>query len=417
MTAEDVAVVAEPVPLRHNRDFNLLWSGQAVSALGSRISEIAFPLLILAVTGSAAKAGLVGTSVLIANLVTLLPAGVVGDHYPRRRIMVICSLVQMVAVGTVVPAVLTGHVVLGWLVTVGAVQGVASAFYMGASRGALRRVVPRPQLGQALSRAQARDQTAFLMGPPIGGALFSAARFLPFACDALSFGAITLAAVLVRGSMDPVPGTVAPREPLRRDVTKGIRYVLRNSYLRTVAMWAAANNGIATGIVLMIVVLVRYRGGSPEVVGLVSATGPVGGLLGALLGPRLIRAVPGRRLVVVSSWLMVLCPVGMALAPSVGLIGVTAALSMFVTMPVNVVLLTRATELTSHDMQAQTGNAMLLLGSSIRWLAPFTFGLLADLWGPVTTTLVAAALYVVTAAWLQRQPALHQLDGPAPEAP
>lgn len=112
MTTEDLAATAvtEPVPLGRNRDFNLLWVGQAASALGSEISEIAYPLLILATTGSAAEAGLVGASVLIAHLLTLLPAGVVADRYPRKRIMVASSLVQLVAVATVVPAVYAGRV-------------------------------------------------------------------------------------------------------------------------------------------------------------------------------------------------------------------------------------------------------------------------------------------------------------------
>jgi hypothetical protein len=45
------AATGEPVPLRRNRDFQLLWSGQAVSLLGSQTSRIAYPLLVLAMTG------------------------------------------------------------------------------------------------------------------------------------------------------------------------------------------------------------------------------------------------------------------------------------------------------------------------------------------------------------------------------
>src|SRR6202035_3242473 len=79
---------ADPVPLHRNRDFTLLWTGQAVSGMGSAISGICYPLLILALTGSAAEAGLVSGAGLIANLVLLLPAGLVADRYPRKRLMV-----------------------------------------------------------------------------------------------------------------------------------------------------------------------------------------------------------------------------------------------------------------------------------------------------------------------------------------
>ncbi|MGH3047445.1 MAG: MFS transporter [Gaiellaceae bacterium] len=69
-----------PVPLRRNRDFQLLWSGQAVSVLGSRMSSIAYPLLVLALTGSPAKAGIVGFAGTIPYFLAPLVAGVLVDR-------------------------------------------------------------------------------------------------------------------------------------------------------------------------------------------------------------------------------------------------------------------------------------------------------------------------------------------------
>lgn len=63
------------VPLRRNRDFQLLWGGQAVSLLGSQISKIACPLLVLAMTGSPAKAGVAGFAAMLGYLLFPLPAG------------------------------------------------------------------------------------------------------------------------------------------------------------------------------------------------------------------------------------------------------------------------------------------------------------------------------------------------------
>jgi MFS family permease len=69
-----------PVSLWRNRDYLLLWSGQAISAIGSGVSELAFPLLVLAVTQSPAQAGFAAAlRALPAPLFGLL-AGVLVDR-------------------------------------------------------------------------------------------------------------------------------------------------------------------------------------------------------------------------------------------------------------------------------------------------------------------------------------------------
>jgi MFS family permease len=95
------------VPLRRNRDFLVLWSAQLVSTLGSQVSMLAFPLLVLARTASPAKAGLVGFANTIPALLFYLPAGVLVDRHDRRRVMVAASAIGAVALGSI-PAALEG---------------------------------------------------------------------------------------------------------------------------------------------------------------------------------------------------------------------------------------------------------------------------------------------------------------------
>ncbi len=403
-----------PVPLRRNRDFNLLWSGQAVSLLGTQMSVVAYPLLILAATGSAAQAGIVGGATLVGALVMLLPAGVVADHYPRKRILVITSAVQMIVVATVVPAALTHHVYLAHLASVGLIQGAASAFYLGASRGSVRRIVPPEQLQAAMSRISARDQAAALVGPPAGGALFGLAQFLPFAADSVSFGAIAAAAALIRARLDPDPvglrSAAGQREPVRRAVTRGVRFVVSQPYLRTVAIWATAVNSVAAGMLLMVIVLARGKGATPVVIGGMMSINAACGLAGALAAPRLNKLIGGRRMALITSWLLPTCAVGIAYAPSVWLIALIGALTTFTIMPVNVAFQARAARITPDEMQAQAGNAQQLFAISLSWLAPPVFGVLTDSIGARSAMLIAAALYFLTAVWLQRNAELHGLD-------
>jgi len=80
-------VIAERPALRSNREFWLLWVGQATSTLGSASLAIAMPLLVLALTHSPAQAGLVGSVDTGSAVVLLLPAGLVADRMDRRRLM------------------------------------------------------------------------------------------------------------------------------------------------------------------------------------------------------------------------------------------------------------------------------------------------------------------------------------------
>jgi len=402
-----------PRSLRHNRDFALLWAGQATSQMGSQMSTVAYPLLVLAFTGSAAQAGIVASATLISTLVFLLPAGVFADRLPRKRILVTASLVQMAAGATVVPAVLTHHVYLVHLAAVGVIQGVAGAFYLGASKGAIRRIVDPDQLPAAMAATQARTRAAIMVGPPAGGALFSVARFLPFAVDAVSFGMVSLAAALLRKPLDP--GCVPAREPLRRSITTGIRFVGREPFLRMFAIWAAVLNGAVFGVQLTVIVLARNRGANPVEIGTLLSISASCGLAGALLATQVIKLASGRALTLICSWTFAAASLGMIFVPSIWLIAVLAGLTGFALMPVNVLLTARSARITPDHLQAQTSNALTLCYSALSAFTPAVFGALTDKFGPYPVIGLATVVYTLLALWLQSSRRLHDLDSePAP---
>ena len=70
----------------------LLWLGQAVSSLGTGISQLAFPLLILAETRSPAAAGVAGALQQAPLFFFSLPAGALVDRWDRKRVMLVCTL-------------------------------------------------------------------------------------------------------------------------------------------------------------------------------------------------------------------------------------------------------------------------------------------------------------------------------------
>src|SRR3954465_11220062 len=82
---------AASAPLWRNREYVLLWCGQTVNVIGTQVSQIAYPLLVLALTGSPAKAGFVAAARTVPYRVIALPAGALVDRWDRKRVMILCS--------------------------------------------------------------------------------------------------------------------------------------------------------------------------------------------------------------------------------------------------------------------------------------------------------------------------------------
>ncbi len=120
---------APTASLWRNRDFNLLWTSQTLSDLGASASTLAMPLLVLALTGSPVQAGSVGTLSLVVRLICRLPAGVLADRVNRRRAMIICDLVRLIALTGLAAAVWSGRAGITVIIVVAVVDAVGQTFF------------------------------------------------------------------------------------------------------------------------------------------------------------------------------------------------------------------------------------------------------------------------------------------------
>jgi MFS family permease len=111
------------VPLRRNRDFLLLQAGRLLSSAGTQLTSIAYPLLVLAVTGSAAKAGVVGFARTLPTALLALPAGVAADRWNRKRLMIGADGVRVLALTALAATILAGESPFWLIVVVAFVEG------------------------------------------------------------------------------------------------------------------------------------------------------------------------------------------------------------------------------------------------------------------------------------------------------
>jgi MFS family permease len=138
------------------------------------------PLLVLAVTHSPAKAGVVGFAQTLPYLLLYRPAGALIDRWDRKRTMLACDASRAVALGSIAVTVALGWLSMAYVVVVALIEGSLFVLFDLAEGAAMPQSVTDEQVPAAVAQNQAKTQGADLVGQPLGGVLFSIARLLPF---------------------------------------------------------------------------------------------------------------------------------------------------------------------------------------------------------------------------------------------
>src|SRR5205085_2174134 len=115
------------------------------------------------------------------------------------------------------------------LVTAAFVERTLAILSAPAETAALSRIVPPAQISAAVARNDARENTAGVVGPPLGGVLFGVARLAPFAVDAASYLVSLVTVLALRTPLAPEP--VEKRTLLRQEVGEGVAFIWRNPFL------------------------------------------------------------------------------------------------------------------------------------------------------------------------------------------
>lgn len=379
------------------RDYWRLWCASALSNLGDGIRAAAFPLLVAFLTRDPAAVAGLSVALHLPWLVGGLPAGVVVDRVDRRRLWTWINAGRAAALGLLLLALATGRLDVWGLYALAFLLGAGEILVDGATLAMVPRVVPAAVLERANGRLLAAEIAGNeFAGPPLGAALFSVAVILPFATNA---GALAVAVMLVLSLPAVfVPVRTAPRTRVGTDVGEGLRWLLRHRAVRTVTGVAAVWNLVDTA---WFAILVLYAGdvlGVGELAfGILLAVGAVGGILGALLAPRLSRSIGWRGVLV---WVLVLAAgaqLVLGVTSDVVVAGAMLALSSMSFGLGNVVVRTMRQSLVPDELLGRVNSAYrtlayggAVLGSVLGGLLATQLGLRAPLLGGVPVLLVTA---------------------------
>ncbi|NUT38397.1 MAG: MFS transporter [Thermoactinospora sp.] len=385
----------------------MLWVGGAVSSLGSAVTGLALPLLLITVTGSSAFAGAVAFAGLAAGTLISVPAGVWVDRHPLKKVMLASLTVQMVCWGSVTVAILLGSVTLAHVFAAAIIGSLADAFFEPAQQVAIRQVVPAVQLPGAYAQDEARSHAANLGGPPLGGVLFTVGRAVPFLVDTISFLVAMVCLALVR-LPHRATRPAAERPSMRQEAGQALRWLWGHRGIR-----AGLGLGLMANLTVNAMMLpLMIRAGDPVASGVVIGSLGVGGLLGALIAPRVTRMARAGMLFVYVLTLFALCMLASALPFGSYWPVVPMVLAMLAVPALNVALKTILATLVPGDMMGRVGALMQAASMGLVPFSPLVGGVLAQVLGGSRAMVVLGVVLLLTCAFAVSSGDLRKLAVP-----
>ncbi|MFC8505236.1 MFS transporter [Streptomyces sp. NPDC057411] len=210
------------------KPFRILWTGNAISAIGSSMTRIALVFSVLSIGGSATDIGMVMAGQVGAQVVFTLAGGVWADRLQRRVVMLTADLIRAGAQAVLAVLLLSGHAEVWHLVVGGVVFGSAQAFFGPASSGLIAEIVPPEQLQRANALMTSCFSFFSVVSPALAGvAIALVGPGLVLAIDAVTFvvNAISLAILKL------APRTVQLSGSFWKDLGEGWKELISRRWL------------------------------------------------------------------------------------------------------------------------------------------------------------------------------------------
>ncbi len=380
--------------LWRSRDYMLLWSGQALSDIGGAVSELAFPLLVLAVTHSPAQAGFVAALRALPATLFSLFAGVLVDRWDRKRVMLVCDTGRALSLASIPIAFALGHLTIWQLYVTAFVEGTLMIVFSLAKTAAMSQVVTPVQLTTAVAQEEFVEGTTALFGPPLAGVLYTLGTMLPFITDAISY-IISIVTMLLIGTPFQRERVSTSRK-VWSEIAEGVLWVWHQPFILTMTLLMGAGALVFSGNVLIIIILAQQQHASAVVIGLIFAFGGIGSILGSLLAPRLEHRLTIGQSILLCRWYFVLSWPLYALAPLPLVLGAVEFGIGFVDPIEDVPYFSHRLKLIPDELRGRVLSACRLFPGMLRPLGLALTGVLIQRIGIFPTIWLAWAWLLVT---------------------
>jgi MFS family permease len=404
VTAVDVSTSLQSPRL--GGPFAKLWGATTASALGLGLESVATPLLIASRTTNPLVVSGAFAASTIPMLIFGLPAGVIVDRLDRRRLMIWVDWVRAGVLALLAAAIISNHVSIAMLYVVLVIVSTGEVLMRSSSSALLPLLVPKDRLERANGwLIGGVTLTGSMISGPFGGLLFVVAAGLPFVANAVTFVASALLVTLIAGTYRSAPAAEpSEKRRIREDVVVGLKWLMRQRLLRTMAILIGLLNVTLTAALAILVLLAKQRLHLDSVgYGVLFTAMAVGALIGSALGDRLIKLVTATWTIRIG--LIIEAGFHLVLATSTSAYAVGGAFLLFGVHGAlwTIVSSSLRQRLTPDDMMGRVSSAYLFvsaggncIGAVLGGALASAFGLTAPYWvGFVVAVAVSAATWRV----------------------
>lgn len=289
------------------RDFRLFWAGQTISTTGSAVTSVALPLVVMqTLHADALTMGVLNAAIWLPWLLMGLQAGAWADRLIRRPLMIACQLVSALLLITVPVAAWLDILTIEHVLLIAFAVGAAKVMFTAAYNAYVPFLVGKENLLGANARLLGTEQVSYVAGPGLGGLIAQlSGAIVGLVADSVGFlvSAMCLRSIRARepaNRRSPAPGT-----SIRQEIRQAVDFLARDPYLRVMAGQTAVANLVLSGVqALVVVFLIQTAGLDVWSVGVVTMAVGIGGILGAVIAPKLSRRIGSARALLVSTPVM-----------------------------------------------------------------------------------------------------------------
>jgi predicted MFS family arabinose efflux permease len=412
--------------LTRDRDFLKLWSGQAISKIGSTITSFGLPLTAASLLGaSPLQMGILAGSSGAGVLVFGLFAGAWADRLRRRPILIAADLARAALLATIPLAAAWHRLNMAHLYAVATLAGILTVLFDVSYQAYVPSLVHRDNLVEANSKLALTESIADVTGPALTGLLIQLITApiailldaVSFVCSAISFGLIR------RPEPLPAAGLVSGLAPgfaphIGREIAEGLTASWRNPLLRALLQRAATGPfflGFIGGLYFLFAV--RELHITAVLLGIIISVGGASNLIGALLAERLLHRFGLGPTLIGAAWITVLSMLMVPLAHGpVALCAVFLIASQLGDMAWPIFLINETSlrqAATPNHLLGRVNSASHLLFHATLALGAFAGGAIAQTIGIRETMLIGALGYLLSTVWLTFSPIRHLRQLPA----